>query len=270
MREYDIPMLIDSFKEERWRDILDLLAKYGKIRVNELAEQMKVSEATVRRDLEAMQGQGLLQRTHGGAMLATQPTALEISFDESQTRLLPEKIAIGREAAKLVNPGESIIIESGSTTLEFSRFLVDISPLTVLTNSLAIARELSVNNDIEIMVLGGTLRRQSASLVGPWVADILKHVRVDRAFLGVNGISVGFGMSAPNPFTAESRKAMMAAARQTVALADHNKLGVENLYFVAKLEDLDMLITDKSALPESVDNIIAAGVEVIQAGEEAY
>ncbi len=258
-------MLIDSFKEERWRAILNLLDTHGKIRVNELAEKMNVSEATVRRDLETMQGQGLLQRTHGGAMLTTQPTALEISFDESQTRLLPEKIAIGKEAAKLVNPGESIIIESGSTTLEFARFLVDISPLTVLTNSLAIARELSVNKDIEIMVLGGTLRRQSASLVGPWVAEILKHIRVDKAFLGVNGISIGFGMSAPNPFTAESRKAMMAAARQKVALADHNKLGVENLYFVAKMEDLDILITDSGASADSVENIIATGVEVIQA-----
>ncbi len=258
-------MLIDSFKEERWRAILNILSTHGKIRVNELAEEMNVSEATVRRDLEAMQGQGLLQRTHGGAMLTTQPTALEISFDESQTRLLTEKTSIGKEAAKLVNPGESIIIESGSTTLEFAKFLIDISPLTVLTNSLAIARELSVNKDIDIMVLGGTLRRQSASLVGPWVADILKHVRVDKAFLGVNGISTGFGLSAPNPFTAESRKAMMSAARQTIALADHNKLGVENLYFVAKLDELDILITDSGASPENIENIITAGVEVIQA-----
>lgn len=259
-------MLIDSFKEERWRAILDILSAHGKIRVNELSERMNVSEATVRRDLEAMQGQGLLLRTHGGAMLASQPTALEISFDESQTRLLPEKTAIGREAAKCVNPGESIIIESGSTTLEFAKFLVDISPLTVLTNSLAIARELSVNKDIEIMVLGGTLRRQSASLVGPWVADILKHVRVDKAFLGVNGLSTGFGLSAPNPFTAESRKAMMESARQKIALAAHNKLGVENLYFVAKLEELDMLITDDGALKENIESISATGVDVIRAG----
>jgi DeoR family fructose operon transcriptional repressor len=260
-------MLIDSFKEERWRAILDILSTHGKIRVNELSEQMNVSEATVRRDLEAMQGQGLLLRTHGGAMLSSQSTALEISFDESQTRLLPEKTAIGREAAKYVNPGESIIIESGSTTLEFARFLVDISPLTVLTNSLAIARELSVNKDIEIMVLGGTLRRQSASLVGPWVADILKHVRVDKAFLGVNGISTGFGLSAPNPFTAESRKAMIESARQRIALADHNKLGVENLYFVAKLEEIDMLITDDGALKENVESIAAVGVDVVCAGQ---
>lgn len=251
----------DNFKEERWREILELLAAHGRIRVAQLAERLGVSEATVRRDFESMQGQGLLQRTHGGAMLP-RLAAFEVSFDESQNRALLEKQAIGRHAARLVQEGESIIIESGSTTLEMARCLSEIKQLTVLTNSLAICKELSANPGIEVMVLGGTLRRQSASLVGPWVAEILSQVRVDAAFLGANGLSVEFGISAPNVFTAETRKAMISAARRRIALADHSKLGVETLYRVAPLEALDLLITDAHVTQEQLDTLRAADIAV--------
>ncbi|MHB9130721.1 MAG: DeoR/GlpR family DNA-binding transcription regulator [Armatimonadota bacterium] len=254
----------DSFKEERWRDILTILAERGRIRVGHLAERLNVSEATVRRDLEAMQAQGMLQRTHGGAMLP-KPTAFEVSFDESQSRALAEKRAIGLRAAALVQEGESLIIESGSTTLEMARYLAEMHKLTVLTNSLAIAKELSANEGIEILVLGGSLRRQSASLVGSWVSDLLRNVRVDKAFLGVNGLSADFGLSAPNVFTAESRAAMIAAARTRIALADHSKLGVENLYHVAPLDALDILVTDTAATEDQLAPLRTAGVEVLVA-----
>lgn len=257
-------VMTDTFKEERWQQILAVLAEQGRIRVNLLAERLNVSEATVRRDLEAMQARGLLQRTHGGAVLP-QPAAFEVSFDESQTRALAEKRAIGRKAASLVHDGDSIIIESGSTTLEFARCLGNYQRLTVLTNSLAIARELSIHEEIEVMILGGTLRRQSASLVGPWVSEILQGMRVDKAFIGINGISAGFGLSSPNPFTAESRRAMMTAARQSIGLADHSKLGVESLYRVAPLSSLNTLITDDEAAEEQVLALREAGVEVMVA-----
>ena len=256
----------DTFKEERWRDILNILAEHGRIRVGHLAERLNVSEATVRRDLESMQAQGLLQRTHGGAMLP-RPTTFEISFDESKSRALAEKRAIGGRAADLVNEGDSIIIESGSTTLEMARCLVerDIRKVTVLTNSLAISKELSANEEIEIIVLGGSLRRQSASLVGSWVSEMLRTVRVDKAFLGANGISADFGISAPNVFTAETRKAMIAAARTRIALADHSKLGVETLYRVAPVDALDVLVTDEHSTDEQLDPIRELGVEVLVA-----
>lgn len=252
----------DTFKEERWQAILALLSEEGRIRVGRLAERLGVSEATVRRDLVAMQARGMLQRTHGGAMLLP-PTALEVSFAESQTRALAEKRAIGRRAAELVQEGDAIIIESGSTTLEFARYLGEITRLKVLTNSLAIARELAMREEVEVMLLGGTLRRQSASLVGPWVAEILQGVRVDKAFLGVNGISAGFGLSAPNPYTAESRRSMIQAARQRVALADHTKLGVESLYRVAPLSALDILVTDSHSSEDQQAALREAGVEVL-------
>ena len=254
----------DTFKEERWQAILALLAEQGRLRVNHLAERLGVSEATVRRDLEAMQARGLLQRTHGGAVLPP-PAAFEVSFDESQTRALAEKRAIGRRAAALVADGDAIIIESGSTTLEFARSLGQVRRLTVLTNSLAIARELSASEEIEVMILGGTLRRQSASLVGPWVSAILRDMRVDKAFVGVNGLSADFGLSAPNPFTAESRRAMLAAARQCIALTDHSKLCVESLYRVAPLNALDILVTDAGADEEQLAPLREAGVEVLVA-----
>lgn len=252
----------DTFKEERWQEILAILAEHGRIRVGHLAERLNVSEATVRRDLEAMQAQGLLQRTHGGAMLL-RPTAFEVSFDESQTRSLIEKQAIGRRAAELVDEGDSLIIESGSTTLEMARCLAEFRKLTVLTNSLAICKELAVNDGIDITVLGGTLRRQSASLVGQWVVDFLHSVRVDKAFLGANGISTNFGISAPNVFTAESRKAMIAAARTCIALADHSKLGIESLYRVSPIDTLDILVTDTQANDTQIGAIRDLGIEVI-------
>ncbi|HOF88635.1 MAG TPA: DeoR/GlpR family DNA-binding transcription regulator, partial [Armatimonadota bacterium] len=185
----------DTFKEERWQRILAHLAQAGRIRVARLAELLTVSEATVRRDLEAMQAQGLLQRTHGGAV-PVRPTAFEVSFDEGLSRARAEKQAIGRRAAGLVQEGDTLIIESGSTTLEFARLLAGMKALTVLTNSLAIARELAENEGIEVLVLGGSLRRRSASLVGPWVSEILCNVRADTAVLGVNGLSAAFGLSA--------------------------------------------------------------------------
>ncbi|HEY3418390.1 MAG TPA: DeoR/GlpR family DNA-binding transcription regulator [Armatimonadota bacterium] len=253
----------DTFKEERWREILDILSREGRIRVADLAAQLSVSEATVRRDLEAMQAQGMLQRTHGGALLQ-RPTALEISFDESKSRSLREKRAIGRRAADLVGPGESIIIESGTTTLEMARCLAgEARQLTVLTNSLAIAKELATNEDIEVLVLGGSLRRQSASLVGNWVSEILRNVRVDKAFLGVNGLSPDFGLSAPNVFTAETRKAMIVASRTRIALADHSKLGVESLYRVAPINVLDILVTDAEATEEQLKPFREAEIEVL-------
>jgi len=255
----------DVFKEERWRAILGILEEQGRIRVGHLAAQLNVSEATVRRDLEAMQAQGMLQRTHGGAMLL-RPTTFEVSFDESQSKALTEKRAIGRRAAALVQEGESIIIESGSTTLELARCLVDVRKLTVLTNSLAICKELAVNEGIEVMVLGGTLRRQSESLVGPWVSEILGSIRVDKAFLGANGLSADFGISAPNVFTAESRRAMISASRIRVALADHSKIGVESLYRVAPLDALDFLVTDTEAGDSQLEPIREMGVEVLVAG----
>jgi DeoR family fructose operon transcriptional repressor len=254
----------DTFKEERWREIRTILSEHGRIHVGLLAERLQVSAATVRRDLEAMQAQGLLLRTHGGAMLPL-PTAFEVSFDESQSYALREKQAIGRQAAALVQPGESIILESGSTTLEMARCLRDIRQLTVLTNSLAISKELSANEGIEILVLGGALRRQSASLVGHWVSEILRQVKVDKAFLGVNGLSAEFGLSAPNIYTAETRKAMIAAARTRIALADHRKLGSETLYAVAPLTTLDLLITDAAATPEQLAPLRAQGVEIVVA-----
>jgi DeoR family fructose operon transcriptional repressor len=254
----------DTFKEERWRDILSILAEHGRIRVGRLAERLGVSEATVRRDLESMQAQGLLQRTHGGAMLPL-PTAFEVSFDESQTRALAEKSAIGRCAAALVQEGESIIIESGTTTLEMAKYLSDFRRLTVLTNSLAISKVLSDYEGIEVHVLGGSLRRQSASLVGPWVLEILRTVRVDTAFLGANGLSAEFGISAPNIFTAETRKAMMGAARRRIALADHSKLGVESLYRVAPISSLDVLVTDADASEAQVAEFHSAGIDVVTA-----
>ncbi len=255
----------DVFKEERWREILTILGEQGRIRVVRLAARLSVSEATVRRDLEAMQAQGMLQRTHGGAMLL-RPTAFEVSFDESQSKAQAEKRAIGRRAAMLVADGESIIIESGTTTLEMVRCLHEKRQLTVLTNSLVICKEISGNEGIEVMVLGGTLRRQSASLVGPWVSSILSSIRVDKAFLGVNGLSADFGISAPNVFTAESRRAIIAASRVRIALADHSKLGVESLYRVSPLDALDFLITDNEATPEQLDPIREMGVEVLVAG----
>jgi len=255
----------ETFKEERWQQILTVLAEHGRIRVPLLAARLHVSEATVRRDLEAMQARGMLQRTHGGAVLPP-PAAFEVSFDESQTRALAEKRAIGRRAAAMVRDGDSIIIESGSTTLEFARCLGTFQRLTVLTNSLVIARELSNHEGIEVMLLGGTLRRQSASLVGPWVSEILQGMRVDNAFIGSNGISADFGLSAPNPFTAASRRAMIDAARRRIALADHSKLGIESLYRVAPLSALHTLVTDAGGEEESLVPLREAGVEIVIAG----
>jgi DeoR family fructose operon transcriptional repressor len=254
----------DTFKEERWQQILAALTEHRRMRVARLAELLAVSEATVRRDLEAMQAQGLLQRTHGGAMLA-QPTAFEASFDEGLARAPKEKQAIGRCAAALVQEGDTLIIESGSTTLEFARALLGMHRLTIFTNSPAIAAVLAENAGFEVMVLGGLLRKQSASLVGAWVSKLLDGVRVDKAFLGVNGLSAGFGLSAPNPYTADSRAAMLRAARTCVALADSSKLGVETVYHVAPLDALDLLVTDAAATDAQLAPLRDAGVEVLVA-----
>ncbi len=250
---------------ERHRRILELLRERQVMRVVTLSELLGVSEVTIRRDLEALERRGLLERTHGGAVLVhrmrTEPRYLEAIVAHAE-----EKRAIGRAAAALVEPGETIFLNGGTTTLEVFRHL-EAAGVRVITNHVGMAME-AVDRDLELVVVGGRFRAPSSSLVGPFATEALRRVHADRAFLGVEGISHRSGITTPSSEEAEIARLMMDRTRgEVIVVADHSKLGTVADFVIAPLEEIDRIVVDAGTEEEHLEQLGAAGVDVVVAGE---
>ncbi|MHB8611416.1 MAG: DeoR/GlpR family DNA-binding transcription regulator [Candidatus Dormibacteraceae bacterium] len=246
---------------ERRRLIAENIRTRGVVSVAQMAHTLGTTEITLRRDLRAMAKDGLLIRTHGGAVL---PAALghEPSYSEKARQAAAEKAAIARLAVEMVRPGEAILLGPGTTTLALARLLVDSPELTVVTNSLLVAQALMEAPHVEVLMTGGTLRRSIHALVGPAAEDSVHALRASQAFLSGNGFSAERGLSTPSPLVAAADRALAAAAQQVVVLADHTKIGQETMCQTVPVERVHTLITDSLARPAELDAIRAAGVEV--------
>ncbi len=228
--------------DERRTQIIDLLERHGNVRVEDLSEQFNVSLVTIRKDLTELESRGLLQRTHGGAVF-TQKSRFNPSFSEKLHLQEAEKTAIANAALEFVCEGDAIILDAGSTTLALVKAMKGkFDSLFVLTNSVPIALEL-VGTPWEVVLLGGQVRHHSLALIGPSTVDLLEHYHVDKVFLGTTGVSLDRGYSTPNPLEAQTKRAMMLAAKERFMLADASKLGHATLSSFAKLEDVNLLIT---------------------------
>jgi DeoR/GlpR family transcriptional regulator of sugar metabolism len=241
------------FNAERQRRIETLLRENGRVEVLELARLLQVSEHTVRRDLLALQSQGVLQRTHGGAV-TLDTSHLDLA---ARSAVLPQaKAAIGRAAAALVEPGQTIVIDAGSTPLALARALT-VRPLTVITTALDIATLFASDPQVELVLTGGSWQPHDRALRGPAAIEMLRHCRADWAVPGACAIHATLGVSAPDESDAALKRAMIACARRTLILGDHSKLGNVSAFHVATWPQVDTLLLDQD-WPDGA----AAGVPV--------
>lgn len=247
--------------EERRRRIADTVRAHGAASVADLASVLETSEITVRRDLRSLARDGLLVRTHGGAVVPG-GIAHEASYAEKATQAAEEKAAIARLAAAMVRPGDSILLGPGTTTLALARLLVNWPELTVVTNSLLVAQALLPAPRVEVIITGGTLRRSIHALVGPGTEDSLRALRATQAFISGNGLTVERGLSTPSQLVAASDRAIAAAAQRTVVLADHTKIGKDTMFQTIPLDGIGVLITDSLADAGELAALRDAGVEV--------
>ncbi len=244
----------------------ELLEQRGFVRVRELSARFGVSTVTARNDLQALEERHLAQRVHGGAMPIDRARG-ERSFEEVASQHAVEKRAIGHAAAALVSPGESIVLDVGTTTAAMASALVartTLTDVTVITNGLSIALTLEAAHPrLSIVVTGGTLRPKQHSLVDPLAGSMLKGLSVDTVFLGCNGIDLDGGVTNINLPEADIKRAMIAVSQRCVVLADSTKLGTRALATVCEIDDVDVVITDGAANPDDVEALRARGVDVI-------
>ena len=196
---------------------------------------------------------------------AVTPATNDTPLNIKETRCHAQKLSIGQAAAKMIQDGETIILDSGSTTVEIARQIrqMKFESLTVITNALTIALKLSSLPQIRVMMLGGLLRQTSYSLVGPDAEQALAKLSADRLFVGVDGLDPEVGVTTPDPLEAALNALMIRVSRQTIAVLDASKLGQRSLSVITPVQNLHMVITDSSAAAASVDALRTAGVQVV-------
>ena len=232
-------------RDDRQKTLLEFLGETGTGSIDELCQRFNVSEMTIRRDLSALEKQGLLIRTHGGAKL-NETAFFEVSFSAKATQFVAEKKRIAERALEFVKDGDRIIIDSGTTTGHFARLLKE-RRLTVVTNALNVATDLIDGPSIDLHFCGGSLRRGPVAAVGNVAAKFFESIRCDRVFIGVEGIDDHGTMTVPDIDEAMVKQVMMRTAQEVFVLADHSKLGRNSLGVIDRLGSVTALITGKEA-----------------------
>ena len=246
---------------QRWDNLRALVRDSGVSRVEDLCRQLKVSAATVRRDLDELERNGAIRRVHGGAVSVE--SRLEESVFEDKTALaVREKRRIAEAALQFVGAGETIYLDGGSTVLELARLLRERSNLTVVTNSLHAAHELAGRGP-RLIVIGGELRRLSQTLVGALTRLVLQELHLDKAFMGTIGFAAKEGLTTTDPSEAFTKKAVMGQSRQVIVLADSSKAGKVSFASAGRWEDIHVLITDKK--PDFAKDLAGRGIKVVKA-----
>jgi len=256
--------------EERRRRIAAWINQRGSATVSELAREFGVSTVTLRTDLQALERSGALERSHGGALPVVSRAGSEAPITEAplsvkRARYHDEKVDIARVAAAMIRDGETIILDSGSTTFEIARLLgeLPLRSLTVVTNALNIATELVDGPPhIRVLMLGGVLRPLSYSMVGPDAELTLSRLVADRLFLGADAVDPELGVTTADPTEAQLNSRMVEIARETIVLADASKFGKRSFSRIAPLEAVHCIVTDRKAPKELVSAFRKRGVEV--------
>jgi len=260
--ETEDPVETGLLLEERRRRICDLLRAYGRVTVLDLSRRFSTSAVTVRLDLDALEQAGALTRTRGGALARRENDDLPIVI--KQTLHHAEKIRIARAAAALIRDGETIILDSGTTTAEIARQIrtLKLKALNVITNALNIAMLLADVPGVQLIMPGGLLRRNSNSLSGYIAEGAIGSLRADRLFLGVDGLDPQIGLMTPHVAEAQLNAKMIGISQQIVAVADSSKLMRRNVSVIATVDQLHMLITDSAARADVVEELRRRGVDV--------
>ena len=248
---------------ERQDHILEILRRDKAVRVSELSHTLGVSEMTIRRDLLKLEQAGLLKRTFGGAVVAPNFFALQLSFAEKEAVYAEEKRSIGLAAARLIRDGETIAFSAGTTIMQVARNIGEVEDLTVVTNAINVAMELANRPNIKLLVTGGSLRERSFALVGPLGEAMLSQIHINKLFLGATGISVEHGVTTPDLLEASMYKAMMKRAREVIVVADHSKFGTVTLAPITGIGEVTKIITDTRIPAECLQELGECGVEMI-------
>lgn len=253
----------------RSEKILQELLRDGEVSVDSLAQRLKVSAATIRRDLGELERQGLLRRSHGGAVpvapMLYEPFRHVSSFHEQEQECAAEKRRIGLMAAGLIADGEIVAIGAGTTTTQVARSIRHRKGITVLTNALNIAMELSHLAEIKVFMTGGFLSGDWFALVGDVAQRNSAEMFVDKVFIGVDGIHSDRGLTTNYPDQAAIHRAMMRQARKRIIVADHRKVGVVGTSLIGQCNDFDTLITDKATGDDAVALFVAKNISVLRA-----
>jgi DeoR/GlpR family transcriptional regulator of sugar metabolism len=233
-----------SKPEQRRQSILALLKQKGRVSVQDIVSQLNCSEATARRDLDALSQTEPVIRTIGGAVYDALLTPREASFEEKTAILWAEKERIAAKAASLVAEGDIIGLTGGTTTFLIARQLKARKGITVVTNALNIAMELADNEDLQVVVVGGVLRHKSYELSGPLAEKVIESINIGTMFLGIDGISLEKGLTTHSESEAQTAKLLMKRAERTVAVFDRSKVGRVSLFTIAPVREASACITD--------------------------
>jgi DeoR family transcriptional regulator of aga operon len=247
--------------EERRRHILEILNRDGRVLVVDLAKEFRTSQVTIRKDLDVLQAHGRIYRSHGGALPARESALDDPTLREKEKLHRNEKLQIATAAARMVREGQVVVLDSGTTTTAIARVLRKFENLTIITNAVNIAAELS-GSSLEVILTGGTLRKNSFSLVGPIAEETLRRLNADILFLGVDGFDVQHGLTTPNLLEAKVNRAMMDVSRIVVAVCDSSKFGRRTLSSIAPPSGVHYLITDRGIPKQDLAALKKAGIQI--------
>lgn len=252
------------FATERQRAILDRARAHGRVDVVSLAGEFEVTPETIRRDLTSLERRRLLRRTHGGAV-PVERLDVEPPVSDRENLRIDEKRRMARAAVAELPDEGAILLDAGTSIAEFARVLPEDRELTVVTNGLTVAMLLAESRNVRLHVLGGRTRGRTLATVDTWAERTLAEIFVDVAFLGANGVSLTRGLTTPDVAEANTKRAMIAAARRTVVLADHTKFAADAFARFGGLADVDVLITDSALDPDFAADVESAGPRVVRA-----
>jgi len=253
---------VKMFQEERQLKILEKLKLEDRLSVKEIQKEFNFSLSTIRRDLKILQNNSLLIRTYGGAISLIKGKRVK-PFDIRKKEFRESKVKIAKKAASLIERGEFIAIDGSTTTYYMVPFLKNMHDIIILTDSIEIFRELSINNSIELYLTGGSLSRETMNLKGPIAVDSLKRFSFNKLFLGVRGIHLDKGLTGFNYQESITKKNLIDRAKQVIVCADSSKINCIDRYFIGQVEDMDILITDKGIKKEEKESIEQRGIRII-------
>lgn len=243
--------------EERSQKIINIIKERGAVKVDELARELDVSLMTVRRDLEKLKNEGILERCHGGAILKT-----EVSYKEKRTLQIEEKKKIAQRCAKMVRKGDTVFLDSGTTTYEIAKLIYNIPSLTIITNDIEIARFL-IDTNVHLMLCGGTVQKSTGSMVGEFAIRMMEDIRTEIAFIGAASIDDEFNVLTPTSNKAVFKRTVCKYANRSYLAVDSTKFGKQALLKVNHLSDYTGVVTDKVFNSKELDIIKKEKINII-------
>ena len=248
---------------ERRDSIIQLIQKNGKVRVDNLSEKHEVSSVTIRNDLDFLEKKGILHRTHGGALIRKNVYE-DPTLEEKQKLYQSEKQRIGERAIEMIDDGDSILLDSGTTAMEVAKRLSGKKNLTIMTNAINIALKLGSFENLNVMLTGGVLRKESFSLVGPEAEATISNYFFDKLFLGVDGLEIKYGLTTPNPMEAQLNRTMVDRAQQVIAIADSSKFGRHSFSYICDVDVISTIITDNKISSQFEAEFTRKNIDVIK------